>query len=1044
MRFTHTFIDRPIFATVISILIVLIGAISYFELPVAQYPEIAPPTIQVSASYPGASAEIVANTVATPIEQEINGVEGMLYMLSQSTGDGRLSLTITFALGTDLDEAQVLVQNRVAIAEPRLPETVRRLGVTTKKNSPDLMMVVHLLSPDKSRDALYISNYVKTQILDQLARLDGIGEARIIAERAYSMRVWLNPEKIALYNMTAGEVVEALRKNNLQVASGVIDQMPVPKQGDFELGVRTLGRLSSPSEFENIVIKTDSEGRTTRVRDVGHVELGAQDYSTNGYLGLDQALPIVIFQRPGSNALETANNVVTLMEKLSKSFPDGLAYTIAYNPTDYIAKSVDAVYSTIFEAVILVVLVVIVFLQSWRASIIPILAIPISLIGTFAVMALFGFSINNLTLFGLVLAIGIVVDDAIVVVENVERYLAKGFSPKEAARKTMTEVGGALVAIALVLSAVFIPSAFVPGISGKFYQQFALTIASATIISALVSLTLSPALSSILLKAHTDSKDRKGLLNKFSNAFNSRFDKLANGYAQVTKKLVRATLIMSILYIGLNALTVVQFNRVPTGFIPSQDLGVVLTLVHLPAGASLSRTDQVIRDANKIIMDHPATVNVVAFAGFDVATYANSSSAGTIFTSLAPYSDRLSDGWTVDKIVQDLQARLYQIKDASIIVVQPPPVRGMGNAGGWKAYIQDRGGLGLKALEQETRKMMMAANEDETITQAYTLYDTATPQIYADIDRVKAEMLGVPPERVFEALEVYLGSAFVNDFNFLGRTYRVTAQADGEFRNNPRDITRLRARSDRGAMVPIGAVATFKDQTAPFRVSRYNLYPAAELQGATTAGFSTGQSLEAVERLATENLNNGFSMEWTELALQEKSQGGSGMTSFGLAIVFVFLLLAALYESWLLPLAVILIVPMCLLAAMAGISMRGMDNNILTQIGLIVLIGLAAKNAILIVEFARQLEQQGMDRFQAAIEAARLRLRPILMTSFAFIFGVLPLAIATGAGSEMRQSLGTAVFAGMIGVTLFGLLFTPAFYVICRRFEGKKKQEETP
>jgi len=1048
MRVIHFFVERPIFSTVLSILITLIGAISYFDLPVAQYPEIAPPTIQVTAVYPGASADVVANTVATPLEQEINGVAGMLYMLSQSTGDGRLSLSITFKLGTDLDQAQVLVQNRVAVAEPRLPETVRRLGVTTRKNSPDLMMVIHILSPDGSRDLLYLSNYAKTQIVDQLARLDGVGEARIFAERTFSMRVWLDPELMAARRLTAGEIVDSLRQNNIQVASGVLNQMPIPKPRAFELNVQTLGRLIEPSQFENIVIKTDATGRTVRVRDVARVELGAQDYSTNGYLDGRAALPILIFQRPGSNALETAANVINALDEIAKSFPQGLIHTIVYNPTEFIQQSVDAVYMTIFEAICLVVLVVVAFLQSWRASIIPIIAIPVSLIGTFAVMAAFGFSLNNLTLFGLVLAIGIVVDDAIVVVENIERNLAAGLQPREAAHRTMDEVGSALIAIALVLSAVFIPTVFIGGISGQFYRQFALTITTATIISAVMSLTLSPALAALILKPHDPDHEPSGIAAKltrpfrmFANGFNWTFDRLSHGYASMTRRLVRTALLVLLVYGGLLFLTYQQFQRIPTGFIPEQDQGYLITVVQLPPGASLVRTDAVVRNATKIILDHPGVEHAVGFAGFDGATFTNAPNAGAIFVTMKSFNERASIGLSAQQILQQLQARLFQVKEAFVFIVAPPPVRGIGTGGGWKLYVQDRRDRGLIALEGAAHQLIGAANQTHGLTRVFTLFNNGTPQIFADIDRVKSEMLGVPPARVFEALEVYLGSAFVNDFNFLGRTYRVTAQADGEFRDDLADVATFRARSNSGEMVPIGSVATFKSITGPHRVSHFNLYPAAEVQGATAPNFSTGQAIVAVERLAKKVLPTGFSFEWTELALQEKLAGNTATLAFVLAVVFVFLLLAALYESWVLPLAVILIVPMCLLAAMFGVQVRNMDNNILTQIGLVVLVGLAAKNAILIVEFAKQAEDRGASRWAAAVEAARTRLRPILMTSFAFIFGVVPLLIATGAGAEMRQALGTAVFFGMLGVTLFGLLFTPVFYVVCRKLTDFRQKD---
>ena len=1042
MGFSHFFIDRPIFAAVVSILITLIGAAAYLSLPVTQYPEISPPTIQITANYPGASAQTVADTVATPIEQELNGVDGMLYMVSQSTGDGGMSLNVVFRLGTDLDQAQVLVQNRVAIAEPRLPEEVRRLGVTTRKSSPDLMMVIHMFSDDNSRDQLYVSNYARTQVIDRLARIDGVGQARLFAERAYSMRIWLDPDRVAGFDMTAGEVVSALRANNVQVASGVLNQQPVPISAAFELAVETQGRLVDPQQFENIVVKTTGEGAQVRVRDIARVELGAQDYSTIGYLDDKTALPILIFQRPGSNALATRDAVLAEMETLSEAFPQGVAYDVIYNPTNYIEQSVDAVYVTIIEAVLLVVAVIVIFLQSLRASIIPILAIPVSLIGTFAVMAAFGFSLNNLTLFGLVLAIGIVVDDAIIVVENMERYLAEGFSPNEAAHKTMDEVYGALVASGLVLVAVFGPTALIAGISGQFFQQFAVTITAATLISVLVSLTLSPALAALLMRRHDDHAPTTALgrlgvalfwpLQRLGEGFNWGFQRVAGGYAWLVRRLLRVAAVVLAAYAGLLWLTGVQLTQTPTGFIPEQNQGYLITVVQLPPGASLERTDAVVQRATEIILGHPGVAHTAGFAGLDGATFTNASNAGAVFFTFKDFDELAQLGLTQGQILQEVQGALFQIKDAFAFVVAPPPVRGVGNAGGWKMYVQDRRGRGPEALEEAANGLAGGANQTGDLTRVFTLFNTATPKIYADIDRVKAEQLGVTPDRVFETLEIYLGSAFVNDFNFLGRTYRVTAQADGQFRDEPRDIANLRTRTDAGGMMPIGSVATFQDITGPYRVARYNLYPAAAVQGATAPGVSTGAAIESMEKLAEAQLPSGFGFEWTELALQEKLAGDTAVYVFIMAVVFVFLLLAAQYESWLLPLAVILIVPMCILTAMSGVLLRGMDNNILTQIGLVVLVGLAAKNAILIVEFAKQAEDRGLSRIEAAVEAARLRLRPILMTSFAFILGVAPLVIASGAGAEMRQALGTAVFFGMLGVTFFGLLLTPVFYVTCR------------
>ncbi|MBX2856854.1 MAG: multidrug efflux RND transporter permease subunit [Rhodobacteraceae bacterium] len=1053
MGFSHFFIDRPIFAAVVSILITLIGAAAYISLPVTQYPEISPPTIQITASYPGASAQTVADTVATPIEQEINGVDGMLYMVSQSTGDGAMSLSVVFKLGTDLDQAQVLVQNRVAIAEPRLPEEVRRLGVTTRKSSPDLMMVIHMFSDDNSRDQLYVSNYARTQVIDRLARIDGVGQARLFAERAYSMRIWLNPDRIAGFGMTAGEVVAALRANNVQVASGVLSQQPVPTSAAFELSVETQGRLIDPEQFENIVVKTTDVGAQVRVRDIARVELGAQDYSTIGYLDDKTALPILIFQRPGSNALATRDAVLAEMQALSEAFPQGVAYDVIYNPTNYIEQSVDAVYVTIFEAVLLVVAVIVIFLQSLRASIIPILAIPVSLIGTFAVMAAFGFSLNNLTLFGLVLAIGIVVDDAIIVVENMERYLAEGLSPNEAAHKTMDEVYGALVASGLVLVAVFGPTAFIAGISGQFFQQFAVTIAAATLISVLVSLTLSPALAALLMRRHGGDAPASALgklgatlswpFERLGAGFNWGFERMAGGYAWLVRRLLRVSAVVLVAYAGLLWLTGVQLTQTPTGFIPEQNQGYLITVIQLPPGASLERTDTVVKRATEIILGHPGVAHTAGFAGLDGATFTNASNAGAIFFTFKDFDELARLGLTQGQILQEVQGALFQIKDAFAFVVAPPPVRGVGNAGGWKMYVQDQRGRGPEALENAINSLAGSANQTGDLTRVFTLFNTATPKIYADIDRVKAEQLGVTPDRVFETLEVYLGSAFVNDFNFLGRTYRVTAQADGQFRDEPRDIANLRTRTDTGGMMPIGSVATFQDITGPYRVARYNLYPAAAVQGATAPGVSTGAAIGAMEALAEDQLPSGFGYEWTELALQEKLAGDTAVYIFIMAVVFVFLLLAAQYESWLLPLAVILIVPMCILTAISGVLLRGMDNNILTQIGLVVLVGLASKNAILIVEFAKQAEDRGLSRVDAAVEAARLRLRPILMTAFAFILGVVPLVIASGAGAEMRQALGTAVFFGMLGVTAFGLLLTPVFYVACRWIGAVARGEKT-
>ena len=1046
--FSHFCIDHPVFASVCSILIVLIGAFAYLRLPVAQYPEIAPPTIVVSANYPGASAETVADTVAAPLEQEINGVENMLYMNSQSTGDGRLAITITFALGTDLDTAQVLVQNRVAVAEARLPEEVRRLGVTVRKNSPDLMMVIHISSPDGSRDQLYLSNYATLQIRDVLARVNGVGDVRVFGARDYSMRIWLDPDLLAARGLAAGDVLQALRAENVQIASGVLNQPPVPTPAAYEMTIQTLGRLVEPGQFEDIVVRTDEAGRVTRLVDVARVEVAAQDYSQVGYLDERDAVPLLIFQRPGSNALATADAVQESMVALAEQFPLGVQHEIVYNPTEFIAESVSAVIVTIYEAVALVILVVVLFLQTWRASIIPILAIPVSLIGTFAVLVALGFSLNNLSLFALVLAIGIVVDDAIVVVENVERHLRNGMSPKDAAHRTMDEVSGALVAITLVLVAVFIPAALVTGITGQFFRQFAITIATATLISCFVSLTLSPALCALLFRSQAAERAHRPSpltwpFRAFFRGFNWGFERLGNGYGSFTRRAVRLPMIVLPVYGLLVALAFWQFDRAPGGFIPEQDQGYLITVVQLPPGASLSRTDAVVREAAEILRGLDGIEHSVAFAGFDGATFTNASNAGAIFTTLAPFAERRAAGLTAPAMIAAANQALAPVQEAFILTLAPPPVRGIGNAGGFKMMIQDTRGRGAAALEAATQDLVAAANATEGVLGVFTLFNTRTPRIYADLDRVRAQMLGVPADRLFETLEVYLGSAYVNDFNFLGRTFRVTAQADGAFRQDIDDIADLRTRNLQGEMVPIGSVAAFRSTTGPHRVPRYNLFPAAEVQGSAAPGTSTGEALLIMESLAEERLPDGFRYEWTELAYQERQAGG-GLAIFGLSVVFAFLLLAAQYESWSLPVSVILIVPMSLLAAVTGLMARGMPIDVLGQVAFIVLVGLAAKNAILIVEFARQAEAAGASRFAAAIDAARTRLRPVLMTSFAFILGVLPLAIATGAGAEMRQTLGTAVFAGMLGVTAFGLIFTPSFYTVVRGIIARVSRATAP
>jgi len=1039
MRISHFFIDRPIFAAVISIVFVILGGVSFSRLPVAQYPEIAPPIINVSGQYPGASADVVASTVVTPIEQQINGVENMLYMSSNSTADGRFSIAVSFDLGTNLDIAQVQVQNRVAIAQPRLPADVRNIGVTVTKASPDLMMVVHLYSPDKSRDALFISNYATLEVTDPLTRVDGVGSITVFGSRDYSMRIWLDSDRLQSLGLTASDVTNALQGQNIQVASGVLDQPPVAHQGAFQIAVQTLGRLDNPDEFGSIVVK-QTPGAVVRLRDVASVELAALDYSSNSYLDHDPAVALAIFQRPGSNALATAQGVSSLMEVLSKRFPPGVRYAIVYNPTQFIQQSVDAVIETIGEAIVLVVLVVILFLQTWRAAIIPLVAIPVSLIGTFFFMAAFGYTLNNLSLFGLVLAIGIVVDDAIVVVENVERNIAAGLAPREAARQSMTEVGSALIAIALVLCAVFVPSMFVTGISGQFYRQFALTIAGATIISLIVSLTLSPAMCALLLKAHDPThRDRwwERPIHGFFDRFNKSFNGLAAGISWLASRTVRRTFLMVVIYLVILGVGLNAFRKTPLGFIPQVDGGYIILVVQLPPGASLSRTDVVQQRALDIALGVPGIAHAVNVVGFSGATFTNAPNAGALFLVLDPFDKRAREvGQSAPAIQAELNRRLGGIQDAFTVAVLPPPVRGIGTAGGFRLMVEDRAGRGALALREVASALAGRAAQTPGLSQVFTLFETSTPQVYLDIDRTKAQLLGVNVQDVFNALQILIGSSYVNDFNLFGRTFRVTAQARDEDRQRIADVLKIRVRNANGDTVPLGSFTTVSSISGPYRVPRYNLYPAAEVDGTAAAGYSQGQAIATMEKLAAETLPDGFASEWTTLAFQQIRAGSTAMFAFVLAVVFVFLVLAAQYESLTLPLAVILIVPMCLVAAIAGVILRGQDNNILTQVGFVVLIGLAAKNAILIVEFARQLEEQGRDRWDAAVEATRLRLRPILMTSFAFILGVTPLVWAVGAGAELRQALGTAVFSGMIGVTAFGLVFTPVFYVIARYIAG--------
>ena len=1046
MRITHFFIDHPRFAAVLNIFVTLFGLAALTVLPVAQYPEIVPPTVQVTTSYPGASADTIARTVATPLEQEINGVEDMLYLSSQSTGDGHLTITVTFKIGTDLNVAQMLTQNRVQDALSRLPDDVQREGVQVRKTTPSILVAVHVYSPDRSRDLLYQSNYITLHVKDVLARLPGVADIVFYGERQYAMRIWLDPDKVAAHDINASEVLSSLRAQNLQVSAGLLNQPPVPGEAAYQINVEALGRLSTPDQFGDIILKSDNRGRVTRIRDIGRVELGAANNGSSAFKDRTLSASLAIFAQPGANSLTVEHEVLDTMKDLRKIFPPGIDYQIIYDPTNFVGKSVNEVIVTIFVAILLVVGVVFLFLQTWRATIIPVVAIPVSLIGTFTILAALGISINNLSMFGLVLAVGIVVDDAIVVVENVERNIRDGMSPKEAAHRTMDEVGEALLAIALTLCAVFVPSAFMSGISGLFFKQFAVTIAASTVISCFVSLTLSPSLCAVLFKPHSVHRTARGgiagrFLKRGFDGFNRGFEWAAGKYGGLTNRLERALSVVLVVYIGLIVLTGVQFSRMTTGFIPEQDQGLLLTLIQLPPGATLARTEKVVMAATNIILDTPGIEHVAPFAGLDATTSTIASNGGTIFVGLPSLYNHEIPGVTAATMLTKLRGRLSAIKDAHVLVILPPPVQGLGSAGGFKMMLEDRGGLGSEALMKATSALIAAANKDPTFAGAFTLFSSGSPSVYADIDRLKAQKVGLTPTDIFSALQVYLGSQYVNDFNYLGRTYQVIVQADGRFRQTPEDISQLKARNTADQMVPLGTVAQLRDNTIPYRVPRYNLFPAAEIMGAAAPGVASGTALKRMQEIATKILPKGIGFEWTDLAYQQQQQGIPTLAIFGAAALFVFLVLVAQYESWKLPLSIVLIVPMCLLASITGLHARGMPIDILAEIGFVVLVGLAAKNAILIVEFARQKQDhEGADPGAAAVHAARTRLRPILMTSFAFILGVAPLAVATGAGAEMRQSLGTAVLFGMIGVTGFGLLFTPAFYTFIRTL-GRKEQE---
>jgi multidrug efflux pump len=1042
MKFSHFFIRRPIFAGVLSIFITLIGLLALWRLPVASFPEVAPPTVLVQARYPGASAETVAATVATPLEQEINGVENMLYMSSASTSDGSVAIEVTFKVGTDVDLAQVHVQNRVAVALPRLPEEVRRLGVAVRKRSPSMTAVVCLVSPNGELDDVFLSNYAYLRVRDVLARLPGVGDVFVFGARDYSMRLWLDPEKMAARNLTAGDVVAAVREQNFEVAGGVFGQPPVAQDVPMQLVAQVKGRLVTEQEFGNIIVRTDSDGRVTRLRDVARVELGARDYSLEAYYNSMPTAALAVFQQPGSNTIETADAVRRAMAELSKEFPKGMEYRIPRDDSEYIRASVREVIKTLLEAMALVTFVVILFLQTWRASIIPLVAVPVSLIGTFAVMSALGFSLNNLTLFGLVLAIGIVVDDAIVVVENVERHIAEGHPPVEAARIAMEEISGAVVAIALVLSSVFIPTAFLPGIEGKFYQQFALTVAVSTLISAFNALTLSPALCALLLQPHHEKTDRisrliHGSVGWLFRGFNRWFESGRAGYLRALRLVLRHGAIAMVLYGGLLALTWLGFSTVPTGFIPAQDKGALFAYLQLPDGASLARTREVSLRVERIIRETPGVMAVVRLDGFSILSFGSQPNASTFIVRLEPFEKRRKTGWTSERILAAIRLKFAGITEGVVAAFNLPPVDGLGSIGGFKLQIQDRANLGPQALQAAAFQLMAAANQDPRLFNVLTTYRGNVPQVFLDVDREKAKTMQVPLSGVWETLGVYLGGLYVNDFNLFGRPFQVVAQADHRFRAHPEDALNLRTRNAAGQMVPLGSVVTVRDTTGPTTVYHYNLYPSADLSGSTVPGVSSGDAIRIMENLAARLLPPGMAIEWTELSLLEILAGRTGLLIFPLCVLMVFLVLAAQYESWLLPLAIILITPLSLLFAILAVWARGMDNNLFTQIGLVVLIGLACKNAVLIVEFARQLQENGRSRFEAALEAARLRLRPILMTSFAFTVGVLPLMVAAGAGAELRRAIGTATFWGMLGVTLFGIFMTPVFYVVLRRWAGE-------
>jgi len=1037
---SNFFIERPIFANVIAIVTVLIGAVSLWSLPVEQYPEITPPTVRVTTNYPGANAEVVANTVAAPIEQQVNGVENMLYMSSTSSSDGSYSLTVTFDIGTDLDDAQVLVQNRVAIAEPMLPEEVRRQGVTTKKQSTNIILVISLISPENHYDSLFLANYATLRLRDELSRVPGVGEVTVFGTGNYSMRVWLDPEKLKVRGLTTEDVMDVIREQNVQVAAGQIGQPP--QHNDelaFQYTVTTLGRLSDVEQFENIIVKSGDGVQMTRLKDIARVELGAQSYDQfNLYNGKPTA-NIGIYQLPGSNALDVAHEVREAMKRLSRSFPEGMTYTFPLDTTQFVDASIDEVYKTLIEAGVLVLIVILVFLQDWRAVLIPATTVPVTIIGAFAAMAALGFSVNMLTLFGLVLAIGIVVDDAIVIVENAAHHIEAGMAPKPATIKAMGEVLGPIIGITLVLMAVFMPSAFLGGITGQLYRQFALTIAATAIISAINAVTLKPAQCALWLRPPKAKK------NIFARGFNRVYGWFEALYTAIVRVFVRHVVFVMLIFGGLIALTGWWYVRVPTGFLPTEDQGYVMVSVQLPDGASQQRTTEVMRKIDDMLVDMEGIDSWITIGGLSLLDNSSASNAGTLFISFKPWKERFEQGLTLERLLGEIQVKLATIKEATAFAFPPPSIRGLGVRGGFEMQVEDRSDAGRAALFQAVQQIVQDARTQSGLYQVNSMFRAGVPQLYVDIDREKVKTLDIPLQAVFATLQANLGSAYVNDFNKFGRIYQVRVQADPDFRAVPEDIEQLEVRNRNGQMVPMGAVATVHKSFGPQIINRYNLYPSASITGEPAHGYSTGDALTLMEQIADRTLSRQMGYDWTGMAYQEKKVGGEGVLVFGMAVLLVYLVLAAQYESWFTPAAVILVVPLGLLGAIAAVSFRGMDINIYTQIGIVLIIALASKNAILIVEFAREIRRRGDSIIDAAVEASRLRFRPILMTSFAFILGVVPLVVAEGAGAAGQRALGTAVFGGMIASTVLAVFFVPVFFVIFQRLgEFFSKRERPP